>query len=85
MNAGIDNIPDYKRYVVCPDPKCCELYNIVTYLEASSIPNCRKVKYNSQCEQSLFYERFLSFGKSRLVPYKTFVYLSPIVWLKIFL
>ena len=83
-NVGISNIPDYKRYVVCPDSECCELYDVSTDLEASKVPNCTKVKYNSQCKQSLFYERFLSFGKSRLVTYKTFVYLSPIVWLKKF-
>ena len=83
-NAGITNIPDYKRYVVCQNSECCELYDVSSDLEASTAPNCTKVKYNSQCKQSLFYERFLSFGKSRLVPYKTFVYMSPIVWLKKF-
>ena len=68
LTAGIDKIPDYKQFVVCPNLECCELYDINASLEAGSIPNCITVKYGSQCKQSIFYERFLSFGKSRYVP-----------------
>ena len=85
LTAGIDKVPDYKQFVVCPNPECCELYDVNAGLEAGSTPNCTKIKYNSQCKQSLFYERFLSFGKSWFMPYKTFIYLSPIVWLRNFI
>lgn len=84
MIASVNQLPEYKKFVVCPDPKCCKLYEETLLQEASSIPLCEKQMYNSRCAKQLGYEKFLSFGKIRLMPYKTFVYLSPIVWLKKF-
>ena len=37
-------------------------------LKATSIPICKWQAYNSHCREQLCYEKFLSFGKSRLVP-----------------
>ena len=84
MIAGINQLPEYQKFVVCPDPRCCNLHKDTLLSEASNIPLCAKQTYNSQCTQQLGYKKFLSFGKIRLAPYKTFVYLSPIVWLKKF-
>ena len=84
MITGINQLPEYQKFVVCPDPRCCTLHKDTLLSEASNIPLCAKQTYNSQCTQQLGYKKFLSFGKIRLAPYKTFVYLSPIVWLKKF-
>jgi len=82
--AGVNQVSEFKRYAVCPDSKCCNLLDCTLLSEATSIPICKRQAYNSHCREQLCYEKFLSFGKSQLVPYKTFIYLSPIVWLKKF-
>ena len=63
MIADINQLPEYRKFVVCPDPRCCNLHKDTLLSEASSIPLCAKQTYNSQCTQQLGYEKFLSFGK----------------------
>ena len=83
--AGVNQDSELKRYAVCPSPKCCNLYDCTLLSEATNIPLCARQIYSSRCREQLCYEKFLSFGKSRLVPYKTFIYLPPVNWLKIFI
>ena len=84
VQSGVNIISEYTKFIVCPNSECCELYSTTFQLDTSEIHKCTKLSYGLQCNKPLLYEKFLSFGKRRSVPYKTFIYLSPITWLKMF-
>ena len=75
---------EYTKFIVCPNSECCELYSTTFQLDTSEIHKCTQLHYGLQCNKPLLYEKFLSFGKRRFIPYKMFIYLSPITWLKMF-
>ena len=29
--AGVNQVPEFKRYAVCPDSRCCNLYDCTSY------------------------------------------------------
>ena len=84
IQLGVNSMLEYTKFIVCPNSECCELYSTTFQLDTSEIHKCTKLHYGLQCNKPLLYEKFLSFGKRRFVPYKMFIYLSPITWLKMF-
>ncbi|KAJ7370310.1 hypothetical protein OS493_033105 [Desmophyllum pertusum] len=75
-------------YAVCPNPKCSALYNMNEIscerngVQKSEI--CKKKIVGKRCNAELSFEKKLSFGRTRMVPYKTYPFLPPSEWIKTF-
>ena len=75
-------------FAVCPNTKCSALYDMkdISY-EKNGIKRaavCRKKLMGKRCNTELSFERKLSFGKTKMVPYKTYPFLAPSEWIKTF-
>ena len=75
-------------FAVCPNPKCSALYNsneISVDRSGQQKPAlCRKKNWGKKCSTELSFEKKLSFGKTKMVPFKTFPFLPPSEWIKTF-
>lgn len=75
-------------FAVCPNPKCSALYDINEIscerngLQKSAV--CKKQLWGKRCNAELAFEKKLSFGRTRMVPYKTYPFLPPSEWIKTF-
>lgn len=75
-------------FAVCPNPKCSCLYqmnDISSERDGVLKPRlCRNKLYGKRCNAELSFERKLSFGKTKMIPYKTYPFLAPSEWIKTF-
>ena len=75
-------------FAVCPNPKCsslCQMNNISFERNGVLRPAlCRNKIYGKRCNTELSFERKLSFGKTKMVAYKTYPFLPPSEWIKTF-
>ena len=76
-------------FAVCPNPQCSCLYqmNDISYErnEVLKLCLCRNKLYGKRCNAELSFERKLSFGKTKMIPCKTYPFLAPSEWIKTFL
>ena len=75
-------------FAVCPNPKCASLYS-TDEISCKSNGNlrteiCKKKLWGKRCNTELSFKRKLSFGKTKMVPYKTYPFLPPSEWIKTF-
>ena len=75
-------------FAVCPNPKCSALYNLneisVDRSGQQKPALCKKKIWGKKCSTELSFEKKLSFGRTKMVPYKTFPFLPPSEWIKTF-
>ena len=73
-------------FAVCPNPKCSALYNLNEISVGRSGQQkpalCKKKIWGKKCSTELSFEKKLSFGRTKMVPFKTFPFLPPSEWIK---
>ena len=86
--ANLKVLNKTKIFAVCPNPKCTCLYSID---EISCKVNgklkaeiCKKKLWGKRCNTELSFQKKLSFGRTKMVPYKTYPFLPPSEWIKTF-
>ena len=75
-------------FVVCPNPKCSALYNLneisVNRGGQQKPTLCKKKIWGKKCSTELSFKKKLSFGRTKMVLFKTFPFLPPSEWIKTF-
>ena len=75
-------------FVVCPNPKCSALYNLneisVNRGGQQKPTLCKKNIWGKKCSTELSFKKKLSFGRTKMVLFKTFPFLPPSEWIKTF-
>ena len=86
--ANLNVLNKTRIFAVCPNPKCACLYSIV---EISCKVNgklkaeiCKKKLWGKRFNTELSFQKKLSFGRTKMVPYKTYPFLPPSEWIKTF-
>ena len=86
--ANLKVLNKTKIFAVCPNPKCTCLYSID---EISCKVNgklkaeiCKKKLWRKRCNTELSFKKKLSFGRTKMVPYKTYPFLPPSEWIRTF-
>ena len=73
-------------FAVCPNPKCSALYDLNDISVGRSGQQkpalCKKKIWGKKCCTELSFEKKLSFGRTKMVPFKTFPFLPPSEWIK---
>ena len=75
-------------FAVCPNPKCSALYHLneisVNRSGQQKPAQCKNKIWGKKCNTELAFEKKLSFGRTKMVPFKTFPFLPPSEWIKTF-
>ena len=86
--ANLKVLNKTKIFAVCPNPKFACLYSID---EISCKVNgklkaeiCKKKLWRKRCNTELSFQKKLSFGRTKMVPYKTYPFLPPSEWIRTF-
>ena len=73
-------------FAVCSNPKCSALYDLNDISVGRSGQQkpalCKKKIWGKKCSTELSFEKKLSFGGAKMVPFKTFPFLPPSEWIR---